>query len=69
MEDDNVVEIQGSLVGCELPPCLIPGLLRGSLGMFYLAVYQVGISYLPDAFINSEEYYVRTDASLLTNFY
>uniref|UniRef100_A0A0P4W2L8 Lysophospholipid acyltransferase 5 n=1 Tax=Scylla olivacea TaxID=85551 RepID=A0A0P4W2L8_SCYOL len=49
--------VKGSLVGCELPPCLIPGLLRGSLGMFYLAVYQVGISWLPDAFINSDEYY------------
>ncbi|KAK3863271.1 hypothetical protein Pcinc_030934 [Petrolisthes cinctipes] len=48
--------IKGTLVGCELPPCVIPGMLRGSLGLFYLAVYQVGISWIPDTFINSEDY-------------
>ncbi|XP_068223260.1 lysophospholipid acyltransferase 5 isoform X2 [Palaemon carinicauda] len=49
--------VKGSLVGCELPPCLVPGMLRGGLGLFYLVVYQVGIGYVPDEFINSVEYY------------
>ncbi|XP_071521262.1 lysophospholipid acyltransferase 5 isoform X1 [Panulirus ornatus] len=52
--------VKGTLVGCELPPCLLPGLLRGGLGLVYLTVYQVGISWIPDAFINSEEYNALT---------
>ncbi|XP_042872826.1 lysophospholipid acyltransferase 5-like isoform X2 [Penaeus japonicus] len=48
--------VNGTLVGSERPPCLLPGVLRGGLGLIYLAVYQIGISYLPDAFINSAEY-------------
>lgn len=50
---------QGTLLGSARPPCLLPGLLRGGLGLIYLAVYQVGISYLPDSYINSSEYNVR----------
>nr|XP_053646763.1 LOW QUALITY PROTEIN: lysophospholipid acyltransferase 5-like [Cherax quadricarinatus] len=49
--------VKGTLVGCELPPCLVPGLLRGGSGLVYLVVYQVGISWLPDTFLSSQEYY------------
>ncbi|XP_063596631.1 lysophospholipid acyltransferase 5-like [Penaeus indicus] len=48
--------VSGTLLGSARPPCLLPGLLRGGLGLIYLAVYQVGISYLPDSYINSSEY-------------
>ncbi|XP_037797486.1 lysophospholipid acyltransferase 5-like [Penaeus monodon] len=48
--------VNGTLLGSARPPCLLPGLLRGGLGLIYLAVYQVGISYLPDSYINSSEY-------------
>lgn len=48
--------IKGTLVGCDLPACVTPGLLRGSLGIFYLIVYQIGIGYFPDEYINSPAY-------------
>ncbi|CAL4063406.1 unnamed protein product, partial [Meganyctiphanes norvegica] len=48
--------VKGTLVGYDLPGCVTPGLLRGSLGMFYLVVYQIGIAYFPDEYINSPAY-------------
>nr|CAD7458743.1 unnamed protein product [Timema tahoe] len=44
------------LISEMLPPCLIPGIKRGALGFIYLGIYQVGISYCPDAYLLSPIY-------------
>ncbi|XP_046388835.1 lysophospholipid acyltransferase 5 [Ischnura elegans] len=38
------------------PTCLVPGFLRGALGAFYLSIFQIGTSYIPDAYLISEGY-------------
>ncbi|XP_076032555.1 lysophosphatidylcholine acyltransferase 3 protein nessy isoform X1 [Oratosquilla oratoria] len=48
--------VKGTLISGDLPQCILPGLWRGTLGLFYLAVYQVGIQYFPDSYIASEEF-------------
>ena len=56
--NSNLINFQGNLFKDTVPPSLMNGFLRGSLGIFYISVYQIGTYFLPEAFLTTAEYFV-----------